>query len=61
VNDFDQIGATVDLLTARTDLSPQAYADHAQIWAGLDATFIGGCCEVGPDHIAEMARLFKGH
>jgi S-methylmethionine-dependent homocysteine/selenocysteine methylase len=60
-DDFDAIGATVDLLTARTDLSPQAYAEHAQSWAGLGATFIGGCCEVGPDHIATLARMFKGH
>lgn len=60
-DDFNAIGATVDLLTARTDLSPQTYAEHAQSWAGLGATFIGGCCEVGPDHIATMARMFKGH
>lgn len=60
VNDFSTIGATVDLLTARTDLSPRVYADHADTWAKAGATFIGGCCEVGPDHIAEMSRRFKG-
>lgn len=59
VSDFDTIGATVDLLEARTDLSPAAYADHAQAWADLGATTIGGCCEVGPDHIAALAARFS--
>lgn len=59
-NDFDHIGATVDQLTARTDLSPSTYADYAQGWAKSGATYIGGCCEVTPAHIKELARRFKG-
>ena len=59
-NDFDHIGATVDQLTTRTDLSPEKYADHAQGWADGGATYIGGCCEVTPTHIKELARRFKG-
>lgn len=58
-NDFNKIGATVDLLSARTDLTPDTYADHADGWATLGASFIGGCCEVGPAHIAELARRLK--
>jgi S-methylmethionine-dependent homocysteine/selenocysteine methylase len=58
--DFNKIGATVDLLTARTDLGPQAYADFAERWVAEGATYIGGCCEVGPAHIAELAKRFKG-
>lgn len=58
-SDFDHIGATVDQLTARTDLDPKAYAKFAQDWAAKGATTIGGCCEVGPAHIAELARVFK--
>lgn len=47
---------TVDTLEQRTDLGPDAYADHAMGWVEQGATIIGGCCEVGPDHIAELAR-----
>ena len=53
---FVQVGATVKELTARTDLTPAAYADFAEDWVKLGATIIGGCCEVGPAHIAELAR-----
>lgn len=58
--EFDHIGATVDALTTRKDLDAHAYAHHAEHWAELGATIIGGCCEVGPDHIAELSRRFKG-
>jgi homocysteine S-methyltransferase len=53
---FVQVGATVKELSARTDLTPEAYADFAEGWADAGATIIGGCCEVGPAHIAELAR-----
>ena len=49
---------TVDALSARKDLNPNAYADFVQKWVDLGATIIGGCCEVGPDHIAELKRRF---
>ena len=55
---FNKIGATVDLLKARTDLNPEAYANIADDWIKSGATFIGGCCEVGPAHIAELKRRF---
>lgn len=58
-DDFDHIGATVDSLTARTDLDPARYADFAQGWVDSGATLIGGCCEVGPAHIAALAARFK--
>ncbi|MEO1492273.1 MAG: homocysteine S-methyltransferase family protein [Pseudomonadota bacterium] len=53
---FVQVGATVRALSARTDLTPAAYAAFAEAWAKMGATIIGGCCEVGPAHIAEVAR-----
>ena len=56
--DFNKIGATVDLLKARTDLSPETYANIANDWVKSGATYIGGCCEVGPAHIAELKRRF---
>jgi len=54
---------TVDALTARNDLSPATYADCAMAWVDQGATIIGGCCEVGPAHIAEIAKRLRaaGH
>ncbi|MGB0797871.1 MAG: homocysteine S-methyltransferase family protein, partial [Planktomarina sp.] len=54
--DFNSIHATVDLLSARTDLGPDAYLDWAKKWVADGATMIGGCCEVGPDHIKVLAQ-----
>ncbi|SES15534.1 homocysteine S-methyltransferase [Vreelandella subterranea] len=51
-----QPGGTVDALTSRADLDPIGYAAHALAWAELGARVVGGCCEVGPAHIAELAR-----
>lgn len=61
--DFLKDRPTVAALAARTDLTPQAYADFALGWVGQGATIVGGCCEVGPDHIAELARRLRaaGH
>ncbi len=47
-------GGTVDTLKQRDDLGPSDYADHAMKWVEHGATLIGGCCEVGPKHIAEI-------
>jgi S-methylmethionine-dependent homocysteine/selenocysteine methylase len=57
---FNQIGATVDLLEARKDLGPEAYADFAKRWIDAGAAMVGGCCEVGPAHIAVLAERFGG-
>jgi len=58
-----EIGGTVSGLTARTDLGPEAYADHALRWIDAGATIVGGCCEVGPAHIAHLAKrlIAEGH
>lgn len=58
-NGFTSIGAlkhggTVDVLEARRDLGPESYADFAQGWAEKGAAIVGGCCEVGPEHIAAL-------
>ena len=55
---FKVVNQTVDTLQARTDLTPKAYADFAETWADMGATIIGGCCEVGPDHIKELKARF---
>ncbi len=46
-------------LSDRKDLDPNAYADFAEQWVADGATIIGGCCEVGPAHIAEVSRRLK--
>ncbi|WP_164660813.1 homocysteine S-methyltransferase family protein [Tropicibacter sp. Alg240-R139] len=54
---------TVDALEQRTDLAPEAYAAQAMGWVVQGASIVGGCCEVGPEHIAELARQLRdaGH
>lgn len=47
-------GGTVDVLTAREDLTPEAYSQAALEWVSLGATILGGCCEVGPAHISQL-------
>lgn len=36
----------------RADLTPSAYLTWARRWQQAGATLIGGCCGVGPEHIA---------
>lgn len=50
---------TVDALKARRDVTPEAYARFAERWVEMGASIIGGCCEIGPAHIAELARRLK--
>jgi len=45
---------------AREDLDPERYADHAARWLDAGAQVVGGCCEVGPAHIARLRRLLDG-
>jgi S-methylmethionine-dependent homocysteine/selenocysteine methylase len=33
---------------------------HEYFLAGADVAIVGGCCEVGPAHIHELARRLKG-
>jgi S-methylmethionine-dependent homocysteine/selenocysteine methylase len=47
-------GGTVDVLHARHDLDPAAYAEYGSDWAEAGAAIVGGCCEVGPEHIAAL-------
>lgn len=60
---FREDRPTVASLHARTDLTPERYAAFAMGWVALGATIVGGCCEVGPAHIAELARQLRaaGH
>ena len=44
----------------RGDMTPSDYLNWAQQWREKGATLIGGCCGIGPDHIALLARQFGG-
>jgi S-methylmethionine-dependent homocysteine/selenocysteine methylase len=57
---FNGIGATTEVLRARKDVGPTAYADIAAGWVRDGATLVGGCCEIGPDHIAALTRRLRG-
>jgi len=41
----------------REELTPARYAEHARRWLDVGASIVGGCCEVGPAHIAELRRV----
>ena len=60
---FIQGGTTANDLQARRDMGPEVYANHALQWLDHGATILGGCCETGPGHIAEIATRLKaeGH
>lgn len=60
---FLEAKPTVDALTARQDLGADAYATFAMGWIARGATIVGGCCEVGPAHIATLADSIRaaGH
>lgn len=58
--DFLKANPTVDALSKRHDFTPESYADHVMAWIEQGATIVGGCCEVSPDHIAEIATRLRG-
>lgn len=41
-------------LSARTDLTPEAHMRFVRGWRDQGATILGGCCEIGPEHIRHM-------
>ena len=43
----------------RADLNPALYLKFAQEWQEAGATLLGGCCGIGPEHIAELSNFFK--
>lgn len=50
---------TVDVLEARHDVTPARYAATATAWAEAGAAIVGGCCEIGPDHIRALAERLE--
>jgi S-methylmethionine-dependent homocysteine/selenocysteine methylase len=49
--------ANETLSQLRDDLDPAGYAGWAATWLTAGASIIGGCCGIGPEHIAALAEL----
>jgi S-methylmethionine-dependent homocysteine/selenocysteine methylase len=49
--------ANEGLSDIRADLTPDNYARFAKEWLRLGADIVGGCCGIGPEHIAALKAL----
>lgn len=64
-NGFSAIDASFDVADGahvpdrRKELTPERYAEHAQCWLDAGASIVGGCCEVGPTHIAKLREKLE--
>lgn len=52
-------GDAVAALGQREDLGPEAYAGHVRAWIAAGARLVGGCCEIGPEHIAHLREMLS--
>ncbi|HSK92304.1 MAG TPA: homocysteine S-methyltransferase family protein [Euzebyales bacterium] len=50
----------LDRLGSRSDIDPDAYATIVSDWLDGSANVVGGCCGIGPDHIATLRELIDG-
>jgi len=51
--------ANAAILEIRQELDPPGYLAFAEEWCRLGATIIGGCCGIGPEHIAALKAKLK--
>ena len=49
--------ANEGLSDIRADLTPDRYAQFAKDWQRRGADIIGGCCGIGPEHIAALTAM----
>jgi S-methylmethionine-dependent homocysteine/selenocysteine methylase len=54
------IEANAGLTDLRGDVTPRAYLNWARDWVARGAQIVGGCCGVGPEHIAALRSLNAG-
>ncbi|MGO1078802.1 homocysteine S-methyltransferase family protein [Inquilinus sp. CA228] len=50
----EDAAANDGLSELRADLDPDRYLGWIRRWAGLGASLVGGCCGIGPEHIARL-------
>ncbi|WP_038910070.1 homocysteine S-methyltransferase family protein [Dickeya dadantii] len=55
----NQRGANEGLSRLRTDTHPEGYLQWSQEWVAQGASLVGGCCGIGPEHIARLAQAFN--
>ncbi len=48
--------ANSDIADMRDELTPEHYAEFAGNWQRIGATVLGGCCGIGPEHIARIKQ-----
>jgi S-methylmethionine-dependent homocysteine/selenocysteine methylase len=48
--------ANAGLSEIRSDLTPHAYLAFAKAWLQTGASIVGGCCGIGPEHIAVLRQ-----
>ncbi len=49
--------ANETITPVRKELTPELYRDFARAWVAAGATLVGGCCGIGPAHIAALKDL----
>ncbi len=54
----ESIQANEGVSDLRTDLDPPDYLGFTRDWVDRGATIIGGCCGIGPEHIAALRAAF---
>jgi S-methylmethionine-dependent homocysteine/selenocysteine methylase len=52
----EDVAANEGLSPIRADLDPPRYLAFVQAWIDRGAGIVGGCCGIGPEHIAEIRR-----
>ena len=48
-------------VTTRDDLSVKTYCDFVMDWINKGATIVGGCCEITPKYIEQVAKSIKSN
>jgi S-methylmethionine-dependent homocysteine/selenocysteine methylase len=51
--------STADDFDANGIITPEDYAAYAKAWQAAGAELIGGCCGVGPAHMAMVAAALS--
>ena len=55
----EDAAANEGLSPLRDDLHPAGYLNWARRWVDAGATIVGGCCGIGPEHIATIAAQMR--
>lgn len=60
-NNFEPVAGSVEVnsetVSLRKDVTTEDYVSAVQEWLDLGATIVGGCCGIGPEHIAAIRTL----